>query len=446
MALKYEAPPEGLRYELEELAKIAKECEDNILSSNILSEEFPTESLIAILKSLQELKEGTAEGCRHSLEYSRQRLPAIRRRYFRIDRDTDGEMCEHLPIRGMFLDRSIVEVISAVTTTLDEYRQLATASFDDSINFDDEEFVSDKNLNKEPISRASNLEETLGEKRAKLNRIITPFSQKGDNLSRAIQDAKNTARLGRSELSQPRIVVRWLRNIANALNQYPNILRTLGNGILVSVDIAQPFREVWNNFWSDFDNFVFTKISEVGNSFIEVSENLEKRRQKNREKIGAGNQNEKKERDSIQRFIFEFVQNRDKKNEKIEIGYLASAIQFQFGKSGKNIAKELGHKNLTELILSIDELTILTGYGKMYVYLKNRAHKLQTEMSKNRKKLENLSRLYIITNVNEIIGSIPSIKQIENSLKKEFDEKIFGYRENIPGNKHIIRKIRDEFT
>jgi hypothetical protein len=83
MPLGYTQPSEGLARELREVAR------DAIALSEVLTEglnfnlppDFPKEQLIEITRSLMQLPGGTAEGCRPSLQYARDRLPAIRRAY-----------------------------------------------------------------------------------------------------------------------------------------------------------------------------------------------------------------------------------------------------------------------------------------------------------------------------------------------------------------------------
>jgi hypothetical protein len=98
--------------------------------SNLLPPDFPAEQLQELLIELQSLPAGTAEGCRQPLEYSRARLPAIRRRFIQTEEESRRQpVDEEAPpplTRGMPIDKRIVALISSVTTALDEYRSLAS--------------------------------------------------------------------------------------------------------------------------------------------------------------------------------------------------------------------------------------------------------------------------------------------------------------------------------
>jgi|SRR5664279_6017425 hypothetical protein len=81
MALEYTQPHEELARELREVARDATALIDALTKGlNFdFSPDFPKDQLIEIARSLAQLPGGTAEGSRPSLEYARDRLPAIRR-------------------------------------------------------------------------------------------------------------------------------------------------------------------------------------------------------------------------------------------------------------------------------------------------------------------------------------------------------------------------------
>jgi hypothetical protein len=83
--LTYTTPPPSLMIELHEVAVDAGALASEIARANQLPSNFPTEQLQELLMQLQLLPDGTAEGCRHPLEYARSRLPAIRRTFIQTE-------------------------------------------------------------------------------------------------------------------------------------------------------------------------------------------------------------------------------------------------------------------------------------------------------------------------------------------------------------------------
>ena len=93
-----------------------------------LPSDFPSDQLIDITRSLEQLPDGTAEGCRAALEYARNRLPAIRREHIVSEEvELSAVNTDNAPpvLRNSRIDEQLRHLIASTTTALDEYRLLA---------------------------------------------------------------------------------------------------------------------------------------------------------------------------------------------------------------------------------------------------------------------------------------------------------------------------------
>ena len=106
-----------------------------LTKANQLPSQFPFEQLQELLAELQSLPNRTAEGCRQPLEYTRSRLPFIRRKFIQTELSLSTRGNEELPpplARGMLIDQRIGALVNSVTTALDEYRALASVELDEA--------------------------------------------------------------------------------------------------------------------------------------------------------------------------------------------------------------------------------------------------------------------------------------------------------------------------
>jgi hypothetical protein len=165
MALKYTQPHSGLERELREVARDAAALINALTTERNFdfSPDFPKNQLIDIARSLAQLPSGTAEGSRPSLEYARDRLPAIRRAHIlseeldlsRSDADTAPPV-----LRGALIDQRLRDLIASVTTALDEYRR--QASVEPPKEATPQEAISaPSKLTEEAVARSSLLESQL---------------------------------------------------------------------------------------------------------------------------------------------------------------------------------------------------------------------------------------------------------------------------------------------
>jgi hypothetical protein len=252
MALKYTQPNAGLERELREVARNAVVLINALTTERNFefSPDFPKDQLVDIALSLAQLPSGTAEGSRPSLEYARDRLPAIRRAHIlseeldvsRSDADTAPPV-----VRGALIDQRLSDLIASVTTALDEYIREAVEEPREETK--PQEAISAPNaLTEEAVARSSRLEPLLAEAKATVEQTTKPESLKADNLKRQINDAQGLNRIARTELRMPKTVVYWYRRSVHALSDYPALIKKTAASLKDGADIAHVAVERWHDF------------------------------------------------------------------------------------------------------------------------------------------------------------------------------------------------------
>ena len=278
MTLEYTLPPESLKIELDELSRVSLELIDAVKTSNVIGENFPKHQLLEIAGALCNLNNGTAEGCRVPLEYARVRLPAIRREYFRTPSSKDNVWLEETvaPVRGMKLDASLGTVIAAVSTTLDEYRQLATATPDSPFKEHVSIFVTEPDR-AVAVAQSLRLQEYTQNAANVINSVAIEGSPRAEQFSRALVDVKTSNGLAEAEASFGLSVSKWLRPLVANLRIYPDILKKIGISMQIGVDIAQPLWDRWGDFWANVENLLFDEIRKTGKAFEDLATKLDNR-------------------------------------------------------------------------------------------------------------------------------------------------------------------------
>ena len=282
MPLDYTQPNEGLARELREVARDAVALNEALTKGLNLS--FPPDSpnvqLIEIARSLAQLPAGTAEGSRSSLEYARDRLPAIRRAHVLSEElDVSKSDADAAPpiLRGALIDQRLRDLITSVTTALDEYRRLAAEEPPEEAK-PQEAVIAPTKLTEEAVAQSSRLELKLAEAKTTVEETTKPGSLKADNLKRQINDAQGLNRLARTELRMPKIVVHWYRRTVDALKDYPPLIKKTAAGLKDNADIVHIGLERWHDFKRNSTTFLVDEFKKTCDSFIVVSEKLDERR------------------------------------------------------------------------------------------------------------------------------------------------------------------------
>ena len=242
MSLPYTKPSIFLAAELKEVAASAQELLDALdRRMNVpLPEDFPKSQLQDICRSLIKLPEGTSEGCRAPLDYSRCRLPAIRREHVRIETGTSSEA---LLSRGTILDNKIAALISAVTTAWDEYRR--EASEEETDRPAEGAVLAAPDLVRAATESSVALDTSLSEFKVDVERTVEATSETGDELKRQLEDVHGLNRLSRAEVRMPRIVVGWMKKTSQALRSYPSVLQRTADKLRVGIDVAEIAMDSW---------------------------------------------------------------------------------------------------------------------------------------------------------------------------------------------------------
>jgi hypothetical protein len=278
MPIKYSKPENELASELREVARDANALRE-VLNQNLnvgLPPEFPKERLIEMTRSLAELPNGTAAGCRAALEYARNRLPAIRRAHVIIDEGQGATDIESTPplVRGALIDQRMRDLIASVTTALDEYRRVGGVEEPDDSQPEAAISVSD-NMTREALTSSENLESGLAKAKKTVDDVTRPDSAKADTLKRQITDAQGLNQLARVELRMPKVIVSWYRRTINALKDYPALIKKTASGLKEGADIVHIGLERWHDFERNSSTFLVTEFKKTCDTLTLVADRLD---------------------------------------------------------------------------------------------------------------------------------------------------------------------------
>jgi Leucine-rich repeat (LRR) protein len=278
--LTYTTPPPSLMIELREVAADAGALATEITSANQLSADFPAEQLQELLVQLQSLPNGTAEGCRQPLEYTRSRLPAIRRKFIQTELRSHS-LCRSVDLpppltRGMIIDQRLGTLVNSVTTALDEYRALASVELEDGTDTSPSFKIDTTAPDVVGAIAASVVAEKnlgLGDKR--VEEITEVTSTNADSLRRQMRDARGLLVLARVELRMPEFVPRWYRNTINTIKDYPKLLQKTARAMQVGVDVTRPLADAWSNFTHGYKRLILDSVEQAATGLETVGRKWE---------------------------------------------------------------------------------------------------------------------------------------------------------------------------
>tara|TARA_R110000796_G_scaffold251274_3_gene382279 strand:- start:1414 stop:2406 length:993 start_codon:yes stop_codon:yes gene_type:complete len=273
-----------LSIELDEVEERAQAFLGALKQANYVPEDFPTESIIDIVLALRDLKEGTIGAARASLEYSRVRLPQLRREYFRSDNlngdDDDEEIPAYLS-RGGSVDRHLSDLIVASNTALDEVRRVLSHRAVDEIAIEEE--IPPTSSEIQSVSEASDcLEQTV--RRAESSELLRMENKSVRILSAKVADTKNINRVIKAEISRESISLSWLKTPLKLIQSYPTALRKLGAIVEEAAIVGTAFYSVWSQFQDAIFVTLIKQTEQVGKAAQDVADKIDARRRKR----GAG--------------------------------------------------------------------------------------------------------------------------------------------------------------
>lgn len=424
MPLSYESPPPSLLLELEEVSAASRALNTSIGDSNNLPSDFPRDSVTEICNSLRELHAGSAEGCRVPLEYARSRLPAIRRKYIQIESlEVDPLSEEPSLTRGMTIDRGVQYLLASVTTALDEYRRLAAEAVDDPILIEVDK-PSDPEAHAPVIATSQTVETQFEDARLNMQEVWSETSLKADSLNRSIIDAENINRLGRAELTQKTIVVRWLKSLAKKMRQYPSIIRGLGNTISVTHDIAAPLIKHWEKIWADFTSLALDSYKDLADVFYNIADNLENRKKQNKSDISDPIDPDITK--SFDAWAYNFINERQSGQNGVPAQLFYAEIKHITGITSSEFAYDLGYSSFKDIVnrsmlFKIEEHS--SGYnvkiadGKSFKsYIENLERRCRNYVYMSARDFVDANQVLVEVPAQEIINNIPKWSFVSRSL------------------------------
>ena len=282
MKLPYGPPNTSLLRELRQVDVDAKGIVRALKEVNLLPDTFPREVLEDICSSLSGLKSGTAENCRPVLEYARNKIPEIRRENFYLEEDdlneTETDPAEPRLYRGMVLDRRLNMLLASITTALDEYRVQAQERFDDEVRGEEVVSLRHPGETAEAAANAAAVIDASQRARSGLQEKGIDQTERGEVLSRRLQDGENLAFAARSQIRAAKIVRRWFEGLSTAIAQVPDLIGKAGKAIKVGTDISDALADWWSNTERKLLKATIDSVRGFGIALEEIGEKLKQRR------------------------------------------------------------------------------------------------------------------------------------------------------------------------
>lgn len=277
MKLDYDRPNAALALELRQVRRGATNLRLAVETANSLPEDFPRDVLIDLCAALEGLEDGTAENSRPVLEYSRSKIPEIRRTFFLVESsEMDIKLGDETPrlYRGMAIDNELTSLIGSVTTALDEYRAQAQERFDDGITNDASQQMPTTTRFKNAPKLASDLIDLSETTSKHLRQKGLDQYKTGETLVRRITDTRNLTLAARSQINSVTIVRRWFDSIRVAIRAMPDLLIKAGQAITVSSDIAQELASWWSRTEHEITKSFINQVQDFGATLQKIGRAL----------------------------------------------------------------------------------------------------------------------------------------------------------------------------
>ncbi|WP_425647764.1 hypothetical protein [Agrobacterium leguminum] len=209
--------------ELREVKSAALNLQEGMNRHNFLPEDFPKAQIELHLLALGGLLDGSLEGAKLPLEHASVRLAEIRRRHFVHRSDVVDEENILYPTleRGGALDTRFTELLSAISTALDAFREQSRTQFD-SLNEGD--YL-------EILPRLQAQGKTFPYELTQLGDLATaardsPWStrQPVENVAVSAADARNVLATTQAEASADFVIRGWAKKLARGSADALNVL------------------------------------------------------------------------------------------------------------------------------------------------------------------------------------------------------------------------------
>ncbi|MFF0946785.1 hypothetical protein ACFYE9_03660 [Rhizobium leguminosarum] len=230
--------------ELREVRATGSKLRESIDQHNFLPDDFPKEQINLLLVALHGLEDGSLEGARLPLEHANVRLSEIRRRYFvHRDQGLDGEDESPLPVleRGDSLDARFSQLLSAISTALDAYREQSRSEYE-SLNTDEYidilPGIAPANIGiAEGLQQINQFAALAGHARETRWAESVPIQ----DVALSAADAGNSLASVRAEASSQFVIRGWIKKLARFSADALNVLGKTLDAVSVAGQIAHEF-------------------------------------------------------------------------------------------------------------------------------------------------------------------------------------------------------------
>ncbi len=294
----YKAPSKKLTRELQEVATAARRLSELARSPrpNMDLASFPVGDVAELCETIAELVHGTAEGCREPLIYSRRRLSSIRRLHLlsAVADDVKDDETQEVPqlSRGDILDDSLIQLIGAISTALDQYQSDAHVELADEYPPNDEVSLDNSQTLKEAVRKSRGLELSLRPAIKTTSELSVSGVTTADSLERQLRDTATHNHLARSELSRKGRRSGWYEPLIAQLQKMPDIIEQTGLSVQKAVTrlesglaIVKPVLDRWKNFKQNALDFLLNEIRETGASLQEVGAEMKALKQEQHDEV-----------------------------------------------------------------------------------------------------------------------------------------------------------------
>ena len=175
------------------------------------------------------------------------------------------------------IDIRMRDVISSVTTALDEYRLLAAEALAADVK-PEAGIEVPRNTTLPVVDLSKRLDAGLVDAQRQVAETTLPESAQADALKRQLNDTTGLNRLARSELQMSPIIVGWFRSVARALKNYPDLIRKTAKGIKAGTDVADAVLDRWHQFERNLSKFMLEEVAKTCDSLLTIADKLDQSR------------------------------------------------------------------------------------------------------------------------------------------------------------------------
>lgn len=270
MSLKFEKPNTSLNRELLEVKSAAEDLESKLNKTNWLPIGFEREPLVDMLSCLGTLPAGTALAARSSLRAANAEIQNLEEQYFKTDSEIselDANDEQNFLQRRSELGRATLILKGTVQTALSICRrQSGETESDDLPPNSENRRILDPLDNMD--ARLLIIEQTMDRNSVVVDEILPIGFANKNLLKRTIVDTKNLSVITRSVLAM-RTGSNWVWvGLSKTLKAAPRAALAVIKAIKKGNDISRKVSKRWNEFQSDFSEFVHDQIDKTADSII----------------------------------------------------------------------------------------------------------------------------------------------------------------------------------